>query len=336
MNTASELKLSFTDKLKAHIELLDPITWLGVLQGVICGAIASGSMQWNGEHIGRFALLTLLLGPLGTGFSQSINDYFDRDLDRVNEPSRPIPSGRLSVTEALWNWRVMGVLALAAGVYLSLQLSGTRQVLMIAVTLTGIVMGVIYSAPPLKLKRNVLTSAPVVGVTYSLMTWVAGNIAFSELRSEVLWMAVINMFVAIGLILLNDFKSVKGDRAAGLKSLPILIGVSNTYLVSFAIIDIPLLLFVYLMQAWGFTAMTYISLASFIAIAVMQWKLYSDPADGAKAWDMAVTNTGLRNVVAKSDLKDHKAFLRYLVVNNGLYVINVIVAAILIAGRPTE
>ncbi|MBC8043176.1 MAG: UbiA family prenyltransferase [Rhizobacter sp.] len=326
---------TFTEKLKAHIELLDPITWVGVLQGTICGAIASGGFTLTTENIGKFALLTLLLGPLGTGFAQSINDYYDRDLDRINDPVRPIPSGRISETESVWNWSITGLLSLIAGAVLALQLSGSRQLIMLGITLFGFVMGYIYSAPPLKLKRNVLTSAPVVGLTYSLMTWIAGNIIFTDLRPEVIWMGVINMFVAIGLIFLNDFKSVEGDRSAGLKSLPIMIGVRNTYLVSFAIIDVPLAGFALLMLTWwGFGWVFIFSLLSFAAILYMQLRLYLDPKDGALAWDNAIHNTGLRNVIAKSDVKEHRAFLRYLVVNNGLYVINVVIAAVLLASKP--
>ncbi len=334
MTDARSAQFSPLEKFKAHIELLDPITWVGVLQGIICGAIASGGMSFTAESIGKFGLLTLLFGPLGTGFAQSLNDYFDRDLDRVNEPTRPIPSGRLTEREALWNWITVGVITVAVSVLLGSLLEQERGMMLIALTILGLVTGYIYSAPPIKLKTNVLLSAPSVGLTYSFITWIAGNIIYTDLRPEVVWMAVINACVAVGLIFLNDFKSIEGDRAQGLKSLPVMIGVRNTYLVAFLTIDAPLLLFVYLMRAWGFDVMFWLSLLSLLLIVVMQVTLYRDPEDGAMALDAAVQQTGLKNVVGKSSDKAHRAYLRYLVVNNGLYVLNVVAAAIHIAQKP--
>ncbi|MGQ9805647.1 MAG: (bacterio)chlorophyll synthase [Chlorobiales bacterium] len=334
MTDASKRLISPIEKLKAHLELLDPITWVGVLQGIVCGAIASGQMKFTIEHLGEFALLTLLFGPLGTGFSQSVNDYYDRDLDRINEPTRPIPSGRLSEKEAMWNWIIVGLASLLVSAFFAYYLSGMRGGILFLISVFGLIMGYIYSAPPFKLKNNVLFSAPAVGISYSLITWIAGNLLYADLRNEVVWMAVINACIAIGLIFLNDFKAIEGDRAQGLKSLPVMIGVRNTYLVAFTLIDLAFGTFVYLMYSWEFTLMFYFSLASFLIILVTQVMLYLDPENGAGALENTVQKTGLKNVVAKSDAKTHKSYLRYLVVNNGLYVLNVIFASLLIAQKP--
>ncbi len=322
------------EKLKAHLELLDPITWVGVLQGIVCGAIASGQMRFTIQHLGEFALLALLFGPLGTGFSQSVNDYYDRDLDRINEPTRPIPSGRLTVKEAMWNWIVVGIIVVLVSGFFAYYLGGMRGGVLFLLSIFGLIMGYIYSAPPFKLKNNVLLSAPAVGISYSLITWIAGNLLYADLRIEVVWMAVINAFIAVGLIFLNDFKAIEGDRAKGLKSLPVMIGVRGTYLVAFSLIDLAFGTFVYLMWSWEFNLMFYFSLASFIIIVTTQILLYRDPEDGASALENAVQKSGLKNVIGKSDVKTHKSYLRYLVVNNGLYVLNVIFASILIAQKP--
>jgi bacteriochlorophyll c synthase len=306
MANASNRVLSPLEKLKAHLELLDPITWVGVLQGIVCGAIASGQMSLTVQHIGEFALLTLLFGPLGTGFSQSVNDYYDRDLDRINEPTRPIPSGRLSEKEAKWNWIVVGIIVLFVSGFFAHYLGGVRGGMIFLLSVFGLIMGYIYSAPPFKLKNNVLLSAPAVGISYSLITWIAGNLLYADLRSEVVWMAVINAFIAVGLIFLNDFKAIEGDRAQGLKSLPVMIGVRGTYLVAFSLIDLAFGTFgtfVYLMWAWEFTVMFYFSLVSFLIILTTQVMLYRDPEDGASAIEDAVQKTGLKNVIKKRHWK---------------------------------
>ena len=61
--------------------------------GVLCGAAASGGFTWTPENVAKSATCMLMSGPLLTGYTQTINDFFDREIDAINEPDRPIPSG---------------------------------------------------------------------------------------------------------------------------------------------------------------------------------------------------------------------------------------------------
>src|SRR3712207_9485915 len=77
----------------AVLELLKPVTWFPPVWAFGCGVVSSGaplSERWP------LALAGLLLaGPMVCGMSQAVNDWFDRHVDAVNEPGRPIPSGRV-------------------------------------------------------------------------------------------------------------------------------------------------------------------------------------------------------------------------------------------------
>lgn len=64
-----------------------------VAAGVLCGAAASGQFTWTPEHVAQSAVCMLMSGPFLTGYTQTINDYYDREIDAINEPYRPIPSG---------------------------------------------------------------------------------------------------------------------------------------------------------------------------------------------------------------------------------------------------
>ena len=64
--------------------------------GVLCGAAASGNFHWTPEDVAKSALCMVMSGPLLTGYTQTINDYYDREIDAINEPYRPIPSGAAS------------------------------------------------------------------------------------------------------------------------------------------------------------------------------------------------------------------------------------------------
>ena len=100
---------------KIRLQLCKPVTWVPLIWGapslhcqvqpwfslahtaprvgVLCGAAASGSFTWTPENVAKSATCMLMSGPLLTGYTQTINDYFDRDIDAINEPNRPIPSG---------------------------------------------------------------------------------------------------------------------------------------------------------------------------------------------------------------------------------------------------
>lgn len=75
------------------LELLKPITWFPPMWAFACGVVASGASlatTWPVALLG-----VMLAGPLVCGMSQAVNDWFDRHVDAINEPQRPIPSGRM-------------------------------------------------------------------------------------------------------------------------------------------------------------------------------------------------------------------------------------------------
>lgn len=96
--------------------LWSPLTSTGHA-GVGCGAAASGHYEWNNpEQIGQLLLCMVMSGPLLTGYTQTINDWYDREIDAINEPNRPIPSGRISegdVIAQIWVLLLGGVAAAA-------------------------------------------------------------------------------------------------------------------------------------------------------------------------------------------------------------------------------
>ena len=326
---SSTVRSGFIDKVKAHLELLDPVTWISVFPCLAGGVMASGAMQPSVHDYLLLLALFILYGPLGTGFSQSVNDYYDLELDRVNEPSRPIPSGRITEKEALWNWSVVLLVALVLSTWLSIDIGGQRGMVFAGTMLTGLFVGYIYSAPPLKLKKNIFLSAPAVGLSYGFITYLSANALFSEIRPEVIALAGLNFFMAMALIMMNDFKSKEGDAKGGMKSLAVMIGSKNTFLVAFIIIDLVFASFAILAWSWGFHVLMYFTLASLAVNIFIQVPIYSDPKNSVSFMQNAVDD-GFGNAIGKSDVHEHNAFLRFILVNNLLFLTNQLVAAGLI------
>ena len=80
---------------KIRLQLMKPVTWIPLIWGVLCGAAASGHFQWTRSDVLASLACMLMSGPLLAGFTQTINDFYAREIDAINEPYRPIPSGAI-------------------------------------------------------------------------------------------------------------------------------------------------------------------------------------------------------------------------------------------------
>ena len=93
MNASTIAALRPLPEWRAVAELFKPITWFPPMWAFACGVVASGvplADRWLLALVG-----VLLAGPLVCATSQAVNDWFDREVDAINEPRRPIPSGRI-------------------------------------------------------------------------------------------------------------------------------------------------------------------------------------------------------------------------------------------------
>lgn len=271
---STEQRVSLSRKIRAHIELADPVTWISPVLVCFCGALASGyerGFDWTRpDHWWLMLLGALMTGPLGTGFSQSINDYFDRELDAINDPQRPIPAGIVTLNEARWNWIVLGTATMLVSLVFG-------QPLIVFFAFVGIVLSVIYSMPPIKLKKHFWLGPPAVGLGYVSMSWMAGHLIFAPLTWQSVVVALINGGLAAGLLFLNDIKSVEGDRKLGLKSLTVAIGVKRTLIVAYATINGFEAMLMILAWMWGqYWVAAFILLALVVPI-YNQIKLYREP-----------------------------------------------------------
>jgi chlorophyll/bacteriochlorophyll a synthase len=275
MVTTTENQVSLVKKIRAHIDLADPVTWISPAIVTICGSIASGTavgFQWGSARDWGLALLgALMTGPLGTGFSQSINDYYDRELDAINDPERPIPAGLVTLNEARLNWLFLGGATLLVALVF-----GNPLIVLLAVL--GLVLSVIYSMPPIKLKKHFWLGPPAVGVGYVSMSWLAGHLIFAPLTWESMTVAWINGALAAGLLFLNDIKSVEGDRQHGLMSLAVAIGVHKTLVVAYLTINLSQAMLMALALAWGHYWVAGFILLSIVVPIYNQVKLYREPS----------------------------------------------------------
>jgi len=263
-------------KFSAIAELLKPITWFPPMWAFCCGVVASGLPLAD-----RWRLIVagiLLAGPLVCATSQAANDWFDRHVDAINEPQRPIPSGRMP---GRWGLYIAIVwTALSLGVATLLGPWG------FAAAAVGLLLAWAYSAPPVRLKRNGWWGNAACGLCYEGLAWATGAAVMAagtmpDLRS--LSLALLYRFGAHGIMTLNDFKSIKGDRHMGIGSLPVRLGVDGAARTACAVMLLPQLAVVALLFNWQQPAHAIAVVMLLLVQARMMRSFLADPS-GRAVW----------------------------------------------------
>jgi chlorophyll synthase len=222
---------------KIRLQLMKPITWIPLIWGVVCGAASSGNYYWSLENVLIAAACMLMSGPLLAGYTQTLNDFYDRDLDAINEPYRPIPSGAISIPQVIT--QILVLLAAGIAVAYALDLWAQHEFpVMTVLALGGSFVSYIYSAPPLKLKKNGWLGNYALGASYIALPWWAGHALFGQLTPTIMVLTLFYSLAGLGIAIVNDFKSVEGDRQLGLNSLPVMFGVDKAAWICVLMIDL--------------------------------------------------------------------------------------------------
>jgi len=229
--------------LSAVAELLKPITWFPPMWAFACGVIASGVAldgQWALIGVG-----ILLAGPMVCATSQAVNDWFDRHVDAINEPNRPIPSGRMP-----GRW---GLYIAVLWTLLSLMVATALGPWGFGAAIAGLVLAWAYSAPPLRLKNNGWLGNAACGLSYEGLAWVTGAAVMAGGAmpgAQSLLLALLYSVSAHGIMTLNDFKSIEGDRQMGVGSLPVRLGVERAARTACWVMVLPQLGVILLLLEW--------------------------------------------------------------------------------------
>ncbi|KAE8099179.1 hypothetical protein FH972_017183 [Carpinus fangiana] len=159
-----------TNKWKIRLQLTKPVTWPPLVWGVVCGAAASGNFHWNLEDVAKSIVCMMMSGPCLTGYTQTLNDWYDREIDAINEPYRPIPSGAISENEVITQIWVLLLGGLGLAGILDVW-AGHDFPIVFYLALGGSLLSYIYSAPPLKLKQNGWIGNFALGASYISLPW---------------------------------------------------------------------------------------------------------------------------------------------------------------------
>lgn len=249
----------------AVAELLKPITWFPPMWAFTCGVIASDVELQSNWHLILIGLL--LTGPLVCASSQAVNDWFDRHVDAINEPGRPIPSGRLP---GRWG---LAIAVIWSG--LSLIIATGLGPWGFAATVLALMLAWAYSMPPLRLKENGWLGNAACGLSYESLAWITGSAVMMGgvmPASESMVLALLYGIGAHGIMTLNDFKSIAGDRQMGVRSLPVQLGATRAAGLACWTMALPQAIVIGLLFSWGAAGHAIAVLLLLIAQAgMMRW-----------------------------------------------------------------
>lgn len=227
----------------AALRLIKPITWFPPMWAYLCGVISTGISPWANWEV--VLLGVILAGPIVCGMSQAANDWCDRHVDAINEPDRPIPSGRIPGRWGLWIALAMTALSLWVGYQLGPWGFGA--------TIFGVLGAWAYSAEPVRLKRSGWWGPGLVALCYEGLPWFTGAavLAAGAPSWQIVLIAALYAAGAHGIMTLNDFKALAGDRATGVRSLPATLGPERAARVACLAMIAPQIAVIALLTAWG-------------------------------------------------------------------------------------
>ncbi|MBU1210360.1 MAG: chlorophyll synthase ChlG [Alphaproteobacteria bacterium] len=267
--------------LSASIELLKPITWFAPMWAYACGVISSGQ-TFDGRW-GEVLLGVILAGPLVCGTSQAVNDWYDRHVDAINEPDRPIPSGRIPGRWGLY----IGV----AWTGLSLAVASLLGVWAFIAACVGLALAWAYSAPPFRLKQEGWRGCTAVAACYEGLPWFTGAAVMASALPDwrICLIAALYSVGAVGIMTLNDFKAIEGDKRMGIRSLPVQLGVAGAAWVACLFMAVPQAIVAGLMFVWGAPWHALAIIGVLAVQLVLMKRLLADPAGQAPFYNATGT-----------------------------------------------
>jgi len=212
-------------KAALYFELSRPFTLVAPALG-----FASGAVTATGAHprealsaaIFIYPIVGLTMAAVLNAASNALNQIYDLEIDRVNKPTRPLPSGRMSLSSA-WTFTII-TYAIALGLAWFVEPGGRHECFWIVVVAT--IITVLYSAPPFRTKRLGIWANVTIAIPRGVLLKVAGWSAVKTVIAVEPWFigAIFGLFL-LGASTTKDFADMEGDARGGCRTLPIIYGV---------------------------------------------------------------------------------------------------------------
>jgi 4-hydroxybenzoate polyprenyltransferase len=213
--------------LRAYVDLARPFTLVAPALGFISGALtavgASPREPWSSSLMTAPLLGSAMAALLNAG-NNALNQIYDLDIDRVNKPKRPLPSGRLTIPQVWWFTNITYALALVLAWLVAPR--GRHECFWLVAV--AVVCTYLYSVPPFRTKRLGIWANVTIAIPRGVLLKVAGWSSVKTIAGVEPWYigAIFGLFL-LGATTTKDFADMDGDRRGGCRTLPIQYGVTR-------------------------------------------------------------------------------------------------------------
>ncbi len=214
-------------RAKVYLEFSRPFTLVAPALGFASGAAtAYGAAPREAWHLDLllYPVIGLTMAAVLNAASNALNQIYDLEIDRVNKPKRPLPSGRLSIHQAwVFTW-ITYVIALILAWFVAP--AGRHECFWIVVAATIITF--LYSVPPFRTKRLGIWANVTIAIPRGVLLKVAGWSAIKTVFGAEPWYigSIFGLFL-LGASTTKDFADMEGDARGGCRTLPIIYGVKR-------------------------------------------------------------------------------------------------------------
>ena len=241
------------DKIKGLIELLRPELPIAAGICVIIGEIITLGYFPSLEEV----FLGFIWGFFLSGAAMILNDFFDIEVDKVNAPDRPLPSGLISSSEAIVFTIIITLIGLVASLFI-----GRLAVLLYIIFW---VIGFLYNW---KLKEKGLLGNLFVSSSVAITIILGGIVVGDPWNKAVVIFSLMVFIFNLGEEIAADAMDIEGDKKRNIKSIPILIGRKNALYISFSLFVIEIILS-FMPVILGLFGLSYLIIISLTDIVIL-------------------------------------------------------------------
>jgi len=219
--------VSDSSRIRALVDFARPFTLIAPALGFASAAAtaigAHPRETWSWELVVPPIIGAVMAAVLNVA-SNGLNQIYDFEIDRINKPKRPLPSGRLSMGEA---W-IITLVSFAVAFVLAWNVAPGGRHECFWMVMAAAVITTLYSVPPFRTKRLGIWANVTIAIPRGVLLKVAGWSSVKTAMGLEPWFlgAIFGLFL-LGATTTKDFADMDGDRRGGCRTLPIQFGVTN-------------------------------------------------------------------------------------------------------------
>lgn len=246
-------------KILDYMELVRLYEWriyLAAIARMLIGAIYAGVIMPDVRFISAIGPVIFI-----TGGNLSLNDFFDKDIDKLNSPKRPIPSNRISASRAL----ILSSVLFLIGILLSISINEIAAI----IAAIGVFFSIIY---PIFKRRGIAGHMCIGAISATAVLY--GGAIMNNISEEVITIAVSLFLYFTGVNIITSLKDIKGDESFGARTLPVLVGPVKAVLYAAPLFIVGVLLNVHLVYLKAASQILTPLLLIFTFWLILEFKAY--------------------------------------------------------------